>query len=376
MKIMLTSFGLGHEYLPAAPVIPPVFRRLPPLNMRLIAGPFEPEYSLLVLCDKLILDELSFERLNEPSSPVFTTIAETIKILHGEGFVELTDYSATLRNNSDLLRRMTDSDITNGRWQNALAESSLIWHDYVDKVNPNLRLKNLPSIEMPRAPRGNIMHYAPHGYTGDKRALERQTMYNYANAEYFTRPDITELIAAYLIYINANLILANEMGTALHDWEDLLPFYRQKFLGVGKSAPPGSAQAEAARQLFDIALPELAIDSPQQLLRILKHRHIEELRALIDAASKGEVEFDVDFARNAFREVFGIERKAAKGRRIIGYVTMPIGFVPLVGNFAQALLQEAAGTLLERRLRKPYRWLYMLSDLAQRPAGHALPKSP
>jgi hypothetical protein len=55
---------------------------------------------------------------------------------------------------------------------------------------------------------------------------------------------------------------------------------------------------------------------------------------------------------------------------------MPIGFIPLIGNFAQALVQEAAGTILERQLRKPYRWLYMLSDLARQPTARALPRRP
>jgi hypothetical protein len=374
MRIMLTSFGLGHEYLPETPSIPPFFHRLPPLDMRSVVGPFEPEYSLLVLCDKLILDELSFERLERNSSPLFTTMGKTVKVLYDEGFVELADYSATLRNNMDLLGKMTDSDLVSGRWEAALSSSNAIWRNYFRKVAPRLGLEEYAGretrgfVHLPRAGEiGPAFRTSPHIIDGI--VFRAQEFYDPGKLDF---PRVRDLIAAYLVYVNANLILSNEMDSALHDWEDFSPFYRQKFLGVGQRNPPATAQADASRQLFDIALPELAIDSPEHLVRVLKHRHVQELRALIDAASRGDVEFDVDFARNVFREVFGIERKAAKGRRIIGYVTMPLGFIPLIGNFAQAAVQEAAGTVLERRLRKPYRWLYMLTDLADPPTRKAL----
>jgi hypothetical protein len=145
-----------------------------------------------------------------------------------------------------------------------------------------------------------------------------------------------------------------------------LPFYRQKFLAIGREDLPGAAAAEASHQLFDLAFPEFSIRSPHHLLALLKHKRVGELRMLINEASAGSVVFDEDFARSVFREVFGIERKLGRQRRLLGYLTLPIGYVPLVGNFAQMLLQEVAGTLLERRLTKPYRWFYMLSDLASK----------
>jgi hypothetical protein len=368
MKIMLTSFGLGHEYMPVTANVSLEFNRLPPLNMWSAVGRFEPEYSLLILCDRIILDELSFERLKESSRPIFASTAQTVKLLHDEGYVQLADYASALRENVDLLRKMTDSDIrVIDQWRQALHVSEGIWESYVARA--------FFGSSAPYEGRHGIALEPGH------ITVKMHSARGYSRKETSNRPDfipintrltdevlaLTDhaLIKAYLTYINANLILSNEMDSALHDWEDFLPFYQQKFLGVGRRNPPAAAQAEASRQLFDIALPELAIDSPKQLIRVLNHRHVGELRALIDVASRGEVDFDVDFARNVFREVFKIEQKAAKTRRIIGYVTLPIGFIPLVGNFAQAIVQEAAGTLLERRLRKPYRWLYMLSDLPQ-----------
>jgi hypothetical protein len=378
MKIMLTSFGLGHEYLPDPTDIPRQFDRLPPLNMRSAVGRFEPEYSLLILCDKIILDELSFERLKENRQPIFAAMAQTIKALHDEGYVELADYSSALRGNVDLLRKMTDIDIRSiGQWRQPLQISEEIWRRYVRRTLPyrgSARVYRRLTGSAPEPGHLPVTHAVADFSLEEDRyqrylSIHRRPTYSIHRrpTDDFIVPIEDRRLKAYLTFINSNLILSNEMDSALHDWEDFLPFYQQKFLGVGRRNPPAAAQAEASRQLFDVVLPELAIDSPQQLIRILKHRRIGELRALIDAAGRGEVEFDADFARNAFREVFGIEKRVAKGRRIIGYVTLPIGFIPLVGSFAQTIVQEAAGTLLEQRLRKPYRWLYMLSDLPNQP---------
>lgn len=79
-------------------------------------------------------------------------------------------------------------------------------------------------------------------------------------------------------------------------------------------------------------------------------------------ASSGTVVFDEAFARSVLHEVFGIERKLAKERRVVGCLTLPVSFIPLVGTFAQLLVQEVADAALERRLTKPYRWFYLLSD--------------
>jgi hypothetical protein len=183
-----------------------------------------------------------------------------------------------------------------------------------------------------------------------------------------TWPDalLQETLESYLRYVNSNLILSNEIEAGLHDWEDFSPFYQQKFLAVGRDEPAAEKLAQASSRLFEIAFPEFAIRSPDQLMKLLTDKRVTELRALIDEASKGNISFDEEFARSVFREVLRIERKVGKERRVLGYLTFPVGFIPLVGNFAQLLLQEAVGTVLERRLTKPYRWFYMLSDLTRR----------
>jgi len=376
MKIMLTSFGIDQGEIDAGRylhfschAIPPPahslannwirinmryqpFRKMPPLDMRSIANGLAPEYSLLILCDKLVFDSDSFSYLTEyPDDPLFGAAGHTLSLLKREGFLELRDYRAILAENGDLLTRMTQNDLMSvGQWSDAMRNSSRIWREFVG---------SLGSFFDGAASRSglNTKNLSDHVKQHDKIAamLDAQPLL-------FRR----EKVSAYLSYVNANLILSNEMEAGLHDWEDFQPFYHRKFPAVGRENAELPALAVASRQLFDIAFPEFAIQSPEHFMKLLTHRRIGELRSLIEEASRGGVEFDENFARSVFHEVIGAERTLGKRRRLLGYLTFPIGFLPFVGNYAQFLAEQGAESLMERRLKKKFRWFYLLSDLADK----------
>src|SRR5438552_819694 len=67
---MLTSFGL-EQCLTSASDIGSPFYRMPPVSFRTMNESFMPDYELLFLCDKIVMDEGSFERLGSE--------------IHGEG---------------------------------------------------------------------------------------------------------------------------------------------------------------------------------------------------------------------------------------------------------------------------------------------------
>ncbi len=360
MRIMLTSYTIGFGQ--ANPItmsgISETFRLLPPLNIRSSINEFVPEYSLLVLCDKLVLDRLSYERLTNESETMLKTAGKTMKLLRNEGFLDVVDYAALLHDNTNLLTKMTENDLRSvDQWTEALSSSLETWYRFVQAAEPK--------IGMERA-----AQYYLHGHRSEDviRILLLLDSPGWGRLDEWERHYVRESLELYLTYVNANIILSNVLSAGLHDWDDFLPFYRQKFLTVGQEDLSTSAAARASDQLFDLAFPEFSITSPEHLIRLLEHRRVGELRTLIDDASRGSVAFDKDFARSVFREVFGTEQRLGRQRRLLGYLTLPISFIPLVGNFAQPLLQEAIGTLLENRLKKPYRWFYMLSDLAEKEA--------
>ena len=341
MKIMLTSFGIDrNEIHPSSHAIPMMrsalqmhlssiayqrgyqpFKRMPPLDMRSIANGLVPEYSLLILCDKLIFDTISFEYLTEEMDlPLFEPVGRTLALLEHEGFLELRDYKSILAENSSLLERMTQNDLLSvGQWSAAMRSSSRIWRSFTNELDSKLG-------------------------AGSKDFVSHSPV--------ASGPHRREALSSYLSYVNANLVLSNAMEAGLHDWEDFQPFYHRKFLAIGRDNQELTSRAEISRQLFDIAFPEFAIRSPEHFMSLLTHKRVGELRSLIEEASRGDAEFDDAFARSVFREVIGVERNLGKRRRLLGYLTFPIGFLPFVGNYAQFLAEQGAESIMERRLKK------------------------
>ncbi len=101
---------------------------------------------------------------------------------------------------------------------------------------------------------------------------------------------------------------------------------------------------------------------------MLKHRHVAELRDLVEQAAAGKVKFNRQFATDILYEVIRGEQRLARYRKIVSYATLPISFVPWVGTAAQVVADEALERLVESRIKREHRWFYMLSDLSNRRA--------
>jgi hypothetical protein len=168
----------------------------------------------------------------------------------------------------------------------------------------------------------------------------------------------------YLSYVNANIVLSNKLKAGFHDWTDFLPFYRRKFLSVGQDLD-AQKQIDASNRLFEVSFPEFAISDTAALVKVLNDKRIIDLRRLIQDAVEGKVTFDEGFARNMLKEVLGTEKRIARYRTIVSYLTMPLDFLPLLSPVAQKVTEEVVGMLVEKRLKQKYRWFYMLSDAAE-----------
>jgi hypothetical protein len=178
------------------------------------------------------------------------------------------------------------------------------------------------------------------------------------------REPLRQVLRSYLAYVNANLILSNELGITFHDWLDFTPFYAAKFLSVGKDRDAVSEGQEQVERLFTISFPELAIRDTKALIRALNDKRLDDLRSLVNDAIAGKVKFDEQFAKSVLTEVLDSEKRARKVRNILGYASMPVGFLPWIGTPLQKILEEAIGTPLERKLKTKNRWFYMLSEIA------------
>lgn len=381
MQLMLTSFGVAEEDLEPSQDRS-LFYRMPPVSMHTVSNVFMPDYAALILCEKLILDEASFVSLQQNPHWSFTAVADAIELLYHEGFIKLVDFRHILKRNENLLKKMLEHDLKIlDQWVEPFRASLDIWRHFAyksyellredrnrimhSKILPRLHVSELITYELTQIERYGVIPghctYYSHIFFLVKEALESSSKRK--RAEY--REALRQALRSYLSYVNANIVLSNEIGVGFHDWADFLPFYRLKFLSVGKENIKEERQIEESQKLFEVSFPEFAITDTRALIKALQDKRIADLREMVNRAVKGEVTFDQEFARNIFKEVFEIERRTNIYRKIISYVTSPMGFVPWVGTAAQMVIEETVGTPLEKKLKQKYRWFYLVSDLAE-----------
>ena len=387
VKIMLTSFGIENasgrknEH-------PSLFFEMPPVSFRWVKDFFLPDYELLLLCDKLVMDEASFGRLVESPASAYRKVAETFNELHREGRIELVDFGEIVRKNDSLLERMIEHDIKLlDQWVVPLRDSLELWRHFSEKSiqvladqepdwfsrGPRIRsMHDGPAFDrMPDSARA-IMHEVAHLVHSERSAIasfsfmvEEALRSATKRREKEYREALRQLMRSYLCYVNANLVLSNELGVGFHDWLDFTPFYQTKFLSVGRDGDLVAESRTQVERLFSIPFPELAITSTRGLMRALNDRRIADLRQLIDDAVAGTVQFDQEFAKATLQEVLATEKRSQRWRSVLGYLTMPIGFVPWVGSVADKVVGETLGAIADRKIKAKHRWFYMLTEISQ-----------
>ena len=389
MKVMLTSFGIEHSLLPTDRERT-MFHRMPPVSFRWIKQAFMPDYELLLLCDTVIMDEASFDRLLHGSVAAYSKVADTFQALKSEGRIELADFSSILRPHTELLNKMIDHDIKLlDQWVVPLRESLTRWKHFskmsmdLMRADPEEWVDQAPFRGIPAphtmlfhnlirpASFSVIYHEVAHLISEVNTVPTLSLMVSEAlessekrkRKEY--RAALRDVLRAYLAYVDANLILANQLDVGFHDWLDFTPFYATKFLSVGKDRTEVEENRSQMEKLFTVPFPDLAIRDTRSLMKALNDKRVEDLRNLVAQAARGEIHFDDSFASAVLLEVFQQSERAKKWRNVVGYATLPIGFIPFIGTPAQKAIEEGVGIPLEKRMKRKHRWFYMLSDVAQ-----------
>lgn len=323
------------------------------------------------------MDELSYEALSRRSNDIFREVAETMTALRSEGFLELVDYQKVLNDNQDLLHQMLAYDLSIfDSWLNPLEASIKIWLEFADKVYDLERQEqetpSTNSAQEPQYSAGSKNIYPALLHLANNRVglvliwIERLSKRARDEDEYL-RSRLIEILRSYLMYVNANIVLSNELGVGFHDWADFQPFYQRKFLTVGRKAPDSAEQASVAHKLFEVSFPEFAISDTRKFMKVVQDRRVEDLRELVQASIDGKVNFDQEFARSVFKEVLKMERQITRYRNIISYLTLPLdffSFLPGVGAIVQKGIEEVVGGTIEHKMKEKYRWFYLLSDVS------------
>lgn len=380
MELILTSFGLSH-------IEPPpddgygIFYRMIPVSMTSTRHFLQPDYAVLLLCNRLVMDTESFERLVKSEHEYgYTQVAAVTRVLYDEGFVRLVDFNTIVQEKRPLLERMLERDLKIlDLWVKPMEESMCTWAAFAQSFEDGLRERSVPATEP-----------SDHGLGGTpastrERAIFLHELGHHKHASWAIAHDyelLTEAIRSarsrrrsqhrdvlrraltgYLAYVNANLVISRTLGLGFHDWSDFAPFYSAKFESVGQEERPGQGRIEKVKQLFEVAFPEFAAWNPKTLVRALRDPRIVDLRLLVEKSVREEIEFDVSFARRILAEVVEADRRVERTRRLVSLATLPLALIPRVGTVVQKGVDEVALRVAEADLHAELRWFYLISEL-------------
>jgi hypothetical protein len=352
--------------------------------MHEVSNMFMPDYAALLLCDKVILDESSFNALEESPHWSYSVVSDAIKALRTEGFIELVSFKNILDDNRALLEKMIEHDLkVIDQWIEPLKDSLEIWNNFAPVSLDRMRDESMVyqrgrglRIELDEAhsavwhyPAISLLHDANKSVATISMMVKEALHSSQKRKKRKYRDILRQVLKSYLSYVNANIIISNQLGVGFHDWIDFLPFYHHKFLSVGQEDITTEQHIKESQKLFRVSFPEFAISDISSLIKALEDKRIVSLRNLVQDAVDGKATFDEAFAKTVLREVLDVERRARRYRNITSYLTMPVGFIPWIGTPAQKVLEEAVGIPLEKKLKKPYQWFYLLSDIAEKPTS-------
>lgn len=355
MRLLLSSFGIGaskHDEF---------YFRMPPVSMTKFGPGFVPDYPLFLLADEIVVDRQTVDQLRDEQVPAaFGPLRDLINAIDSAGRLQLASFDRIAAERNRQIRQAVRYDLDNWQWWlPAINESFTRWEKFVDMAVCAIKEKQTAGESLSYEDT-NLLSIFKHGsgcHLADFTWMDRRKPRDrYAH--------VHEVLHRYLNYISTNLCLADSLDAALHDWADLEPLYRAK-LGLSLKRGVDSECIDQGRRLFDILCPDFKPRSPKALTKALNDPRIEDLRTLVRDAVAGKVTFDEEFANATLREVLNAERKAAQARRITGWATLPLGFIPWAGTPLQKAAEEVISRPLEVKARKTKSWFYLISDLAE-----------
>jgi hypothetical protein len=379
MDLILTSFGLGMS----KPERQSPFHRLPPMCMEQDTRRLGLNYGALLMFDRIIIDEATYEALLEPrkSNALWLTpdierrisgatrdYREFVKQLNTSGRLVTRNFDTSLKQHQDILEAALEYDLRNPMaWVGILEESLRRWDRQMEAIG--LRRRQEVSISAPIDSNNEeqfyflaIAHCLANRYLSVRVLVDVLKRWK-SKQEPNLREKARALLRDYLAYVNANIVLSHLYDAPFVDWEDLDPFYKRKFLLAGRREIPGRRHIEQARRLFDVVFPGFFPRDIRVFSRALDDKRIEDLRHLVKDAVEGRVTFDSDFAARTLREVLRQERKAVFRRRITGWLTLPLGLIPVWGTAVQKAAEEAGNALWSSRLLSRHAWFYLVTEL-------------
>jgi hypothetical protein len=253
MDVLVTSFGLT-PFGVRGKHRRSIFDRMPPTALDLTGQFLMPDYAVLLLCDRIVVDSEMFDRLTHAHHWSYNRVAETMRVLHSEGYLRLDNYSERLNRERASIKRKVQEALEVTDWSEALERSEVIWHAFLNAVRESAAVLRRRSgrnqtplaVELDRFISARL-------HEGGAVELTDTVWREQVAA----RPEFERIaLAANLAYIESNIELSRQLGVPIYDWADYKPFYDTRLRYMEQDQ--FDKTAKEVRQLFNVSFPDFA----------------------------------------------------------------------------------------------------------------------
>lgn len=356
------------------------FHRLPPVCFK-TWNRFVPDYSILFLCEKFYLDGPALERIER--EPLFAKHLELVNALRDCGRLEVRDFRAEVAPFASTIRSHVDSRLAHlpdwsesfsqviQKWdrfyEQVVANYSSIWTEEEAKRHKDVDYDDglLLDAEEKWPEERKILASMEGGmYEGlEPGLIETLTRWDEEIPEYY-RDRAVGVISSYVEHVAASLCLSDVLNATIHDWEDIGPIYEAVVTDTLRiSARKQLSQQQQVNALINVMFPDFEPRNATALAKALDDKRVGALRSLVDASLRGEVVFNVEFANGVLRKVLEAGKKSEKARRVTGWLTKPLGFIPYAGFFAESAANSVVERLIKKKAQQEHSWFYLLSEI-------------
>jgi hypothetical protein len=319
------------------------------------------EFGPLILADEIIIDAEAFDAVLQSKSSKLARLRNSVRELYESGYLTTAKYRDVVLSNKNAILDLTTSDLRNPLlWLPAVRDAVVDW----EATRPLFRRA------FPRR-YDNALHY-PYGvYCAmlENGIQPNEEAYQKLRKILFSGKilddseiDLVKVMASpYLNYVNSNLVLMNDLEAPPIDWSTLKSFYREKMRAPIESRT--SRLQAKVRELF-VAAPSWEPSNVYELLSILNHRHVVEVREYLTECVDNGRAYDAGYVTNLLGEVRVRHNASRKLQLSLAVASASLSSVSAM--FAAPLsLSPAAGVVRavgERWIGKEHRWLYCLLD--------------
>jgi hypothetical protein len=382
MDVLLTSFGMGMKERGSRSI----FHRMPPLFTGNQSGRFHIDYAALFMFDRVIVDDRSYEKALNPDIGIDDTegmspslleavrkgaeeYAEVLSSLHRSGRIVTKNFDEIYARSKPLLEQTTSADLRDPyRWRGSVEAAVGEWTQLREQISKRIRQVRDDEHGVERSSEIGSLAVTAHSlsrYAG----IAHQLLCVLKQWKKKQSPEMREmcrdLLKDYLYYTNFNLILSFDCQAPFIDWTDMRYFYEEKFkrASLGKTSGYSYKVATESRQLFDFLFPYFVPRTAKELLRAVDDSRTDRLRDFVKVAVDKGTRFDSRECICLLKDILRLEQQAIFRRKITGWVTLPAGFIPVVGTPFQKGLEELVNSLWSNRPTREYSWFYLINEL-------------